>query len=151
MVRRSRRHVGPALFPLVLAHKPLKPAIAIDLAVHAIIGMAREQPFRIGPAEVPQGFGMGFDGVSGLRERGAGGQRFVLAFHLYQAHAAHRMGGQAGIMAKRRYFDTDGPRRIEQRATWLDFDVSTIDCQPDHPLTLPAGVRNPTLTAGRGY
>ncbi len=101
-VRRPASGCRPMGLPFMLAHQALELATTIHLAMQAIIGMARHQPFSVGLAERAQGVRFCFDAVSVCDHGDAGWLWLGIAVDLHKAHAADRMGGQTRIAAERR-------------------------------------------------
>jgi hypothetical protein len=128
---------GPAVLLAVFTDQPLQRAVPVHLAMHAVVGMPGEDPFRIGLAEHKQRHGVRFDHIAILRQRAARGLRVGMAFDLHEAHPADGVRRKPRMIAERRYVYTRGPRRIEKRPAGLDFDPPAIHRERDHAAKPP--------------
>ena len=118
--------------PFMLAHQALELASAAHLAMQAIIGMARQQPFGVGLAKRAQGVRFCFDDITVFDHSRARWLRIGGAFDFNKTHAADGMSRQARIPAQCRNGHARRTRCVKHGQSSFTLSNTSIDGQRNH-------------------
>jgi hypothetical protein len=132
----SSRSILPSVFQLIFVSKTLELARSVDFTPHAVVRVARQQPFHISFAKFLQFPGVGYNIITlfGLRDTCRLGMGLTL--NIDETHAANGVGRQARITAERRNIDASFPESVEQCRAIIYLDRPPIDVEFYHTVLL---------------